>query len=207
MVDHPSWKSKPNLKCAHPSTLETEARFSNHLLRPTGDATLCANDSSCKSLSDEKKHKRMRPEKGRDNACRFAEETSCTCLKIHPVPSSLMNNSLLSETMSESSRKAETNFSVNVGPTNTMTDTLVYVVSSDDEDALESNTPDLNLALGEKSNRDKFPSPKEDYRTETPASLSLSLTFAASDKVPKPNSETEPLLPDKPCNSTSFWGL
>lgn len=135
----------------------------------------------------------MRLENGRDNICRFAGETSCTYLKIHPVPSSLMNNSLLSEAMSESLRKAETNFSVNVGPTSTKTDNLVY--------------SDLNLALGEKSNRDKFPSPKDDYRSKTPASLSLSLTFAASDKVLKPNSETEPLLPDKPCNSTSFWRL
>ncbi|KAG6469017.1 hypothetical protein ZIOFF_073714 [Zingiber officinale] len=49
IADHPSWKSKPNLECAHPSSLETATKFSNHSLQTTGDATLCADDSSCKS--------------------------------------------------------------------------------------------------------------------------------------------------------------
>lgn len=227
MLDHFSWESKPNWKCAHPSSLDTIENSSTDLLQPTGDTMLWAGESTCTSLSDEKEHKKMRLDNGGHIDCSSREEISCSRLfpKIQSVPSSLPNSSLFHGTMSESSKNAENYFfHVNQGPTCTEADNVIYV-SSDDDDSPKSNIPVLELALGEKrriakqeisplqskknterNNRDKLPIPDVVDGDDAPTLLSLSLAFPVSEKAQtaKPNSEVEQLLPDTASTNTSL---
>lgn len=227
MLDHLSWQSKPNQKCAHPSSLDPLKTSADNLLQATGDSMLWTDRSTCTSLSDEKEHKKMRLDNGGHINCNSREETSCSRLfsKLQPVPSSLTITSLFYGETSESSKNTENDFfHVSQGPTCTKADNLIYV-SLDDGDSRKSNIPDLELALGDKRslvNQVAFPfsSQKATERNnqdkllvaelvdgdDAPALLSLSLAFPVSEKAQtaKPNSEAEQLLPDKTCTNTSL---
>ncbi|WOK92735.1 hypothetical protein Cni_G01426 [Canna indica] len=224
-----SRESVSNWKRAKLSSVVTIKTSSGHLLPPTADTMLCTDESSCTSLSDEKEHKKVSLDNGGSADCRSRDETLSSRLfsKMESIPSGLINGGMDYEAVSEGSKNAERYFfPIDPGPTTSKkADNLVYVLSSDDEDSPESNTPDLELALGgkrrtrkqdilplsspnvgEKRKRDMLSTPAVDDGDDTPASLSLSLGFPASKKTQtaKSNSETEQLLPDKPCINTSL---
>ncbi|RWW16084.1 hypothetical protein GW17_00020046 [Ensete ventricosum] len=225
-VDSLSWESKPNRKRAQPSSVEMIRNSAGHMLKPTADAMQWKDEASCTSLSGEQ-HKKTRLDNGGHAACRLKEETLSNKLssKIQPLPSGLTNDSVYHENVSESLRNAERYFPIDLGPaTSAKEDKLTYVLSSDDEDSPESSAPDLELALGGsrgpikqdilpllstqvvQSNLDKMPATAVDDGDGSTALLSLSLAFPSSDRAQtaKPISQSEQLLPDKPCINTSL---
>ncbi|XP_064957194.1 protein PARALOG OF AIPP2-like isoform X1 [Musa acuminata AAA Group] len=225
-VDSLSWESKPNRKRAQPSSVEMIRNSAGHMLKPTADAMQWKDEASCTSLSAEQ-HKKTRLDNGGHAACRLKEETLSSKLssKIQPLPSGLINDSVYHENVSESLRNAERYFPIDLSrATSAKEDKLIYVLSSDDEDSPESSAPDLELALGGnrgpikqdtlpllstqvvQGNLDKMPATAADDGDGSTALLSLSLAFPSSDRAQtaKPISQTQQLLPDKPCINTSL---
>lgn len=129
--------------------------------------------------------------------------------------------------MTENPRNAEKFFfPVDSGPVrNVVSENLIHVLSSDDEDMPESSSPDLELALGgkkkssekevlsllfplvdRKGSQEKLPGPAVDDEDDMSASLSLSLAFPGTEKKQKDKTilRTEQLLPERPCVNTSL---
>lgn len=225
-VDSLSWESKPNRKRAQLSSVEMIRNSAGHMLKPTTDTMQWKDEANCTSLSAEQ-HKKTRLDNGGHAACRLREETLSSKLssKIQPLPSGLIDDSVYQENVSESLRNAERYFPIDLShATSAKEDKLIYVLSSDDEDSPESSAPNLELALGGnrgpikrdtlpllstqvvQSNLDKMPATAVDDGDGSTALLSLSLAFPSSDRAQtaKPISQTEQLLPDKPCINTSL---
>lgn len=188
-IDHVS--SRPNRKQMQSSTMEKLSHIS-------GETILWKEEAKC-SLSDEKEHKKRKLDNGGSREEILRSKLS---IKVHPLSSCFMNDSIHDETIPESSGSVERNFfAVESGPMRGKKDKNFICISSDDEDLPESNAPDLKLTLGGKkrsleqdilplfppkfgvkSSKDKPPAPAVDDGDDVSASLSLSLAFPALEK-------------------------
>nr|XP_029124426.1 uncharacterized protein LOC105059588 isoform X2 [Elaeis guineensis] len=188
--------SRPNRKQMRSSTMEKLSHIS-------GETIPWKEEANC-SLSDEKEHKKKRKLNNGGVVVCSREEILSTKLssKVYPLSSSFMNDSILDETIHESSGSVERNFfAVDSGPIRGKKDENFIWLSSDDEDSPESNAPDLKLALGGKkrsleqdilplfpskfsvkSSKDKPPAPVVDDGDDVSTSLSLSLAFPTLEK-------------------------
>jgi len=224
-IDHLSWK-KSNRKRARSCSTEAVSKASGETTKSTGETMLWKDNVNCLPMCsatvDEREWKKM-CFSGVDASNSFREETSSVwkSSEVHPLFGRFLN-----EQHSESrdgstevvvpviTRSQAERFFFPVQPSpvqNTQSDNLIHIVSSDDEDASESNTPDLELALGGMQWAQNKRQRKDPVEDDISASLSLSLAIPTpKEEWQKPILKSEQHLQDRPDVNTAlllFGGL
>lgn len=232
-IDYLSWESRPSRKRAYSSSIETVTHASGELSKSTDEIVLWSERAKFISLEDGKKYKKMRTCSGihANSSSRDENTTNNLSSKIHPLLSSYVDEQqhihgfCPGTGIIENPRSAE-KFFFPAGPVrNAVSENLILVLSSDDEDMPEAGSPDLELALGgkkkssekddlpllfplvdSKGSQEKLPGPTVDNEDDMSASLSLSLAFPGTEmkQKNKPILRTEQLLPERPCVNTSL---
>jgi len=218
-IDCLSWE-KSNRKRARSCSTEAVSKASDETTKSTGETMLWKDKVNylpvCLATDGERERKKICFNKVNANN-NFREETSSAwkSSKVHPL-----FGSFLSEQHSESrygnsevvvpdntkSQAERFFFPMQPSPVqNTQSDKLIHILSSDDEDGSESNSPDLELALGGKQRARKKRQRKEHAEDDISASLSLSLA------IPTPKAEwqnpilkSEQHLQDRPDVNTAL---
>lgn len=214
-IDHLISEERSNRKQAH--SYSTESRASGETSKSTGETVLPKREvtylPTCLPTDDEGEHKRMCFSKGYASGS-FRQETLSmwSSSNVYPLlPSFLLTESTYDDiskvaTLDESRRRTEKFFQVEPSPVqNTKSDNLIHILSSDDEDDLESSTPNLELALGGrwKTKERQWKGPAEE--DDVSASLSLSLAIPTPEKEnSKPILKPEQHLQDRPEVSTEL---
>ncbi|XP_072961642.1 uncharacterized protein [Typha angustifolia] len=212
--DHVSLEYKPNKKRSRSSSVETVSQASGETAKSTNE-----NFWNRKA-----------------NFIFHEDETECKKIKANSRIGNLFNSNMdrwqhtddvhSAVVMPKNIEGANRNFfpaGLCCPAKSTIFDNAIHVPSSDDEEALESKTPDLELALGVKKSSEKevlpllFPlvnkkeshlemvAPAKSDRDDLSVSLSLSLGLPGIEKE-KANSvlKTEQFLPERPCLNTSL---
>ncbi|KAJ0970816.1 hypothetical protein J5N97_018775 [Dioscorea zingiberensis] len=227
-----SCESKPLRKRVSSWSVDTASQISGETLKITDGSIQWKQTMYSPSVNNERENKKMKLfAEGHTSSSGSREENISGKLssKVHPLLGGFPNeqqhtdNSHYEPMMAESSRSTERYFfplDLN-SVSGAEAENVIHVLSSDDEDTPENNTPDLELALGgkklakqemlplffplvdRKSTQNKMPADPGD---EVSASLSLSLAFPIPEKEQKANPlpKTEQLLPKRPCAKTSL---
>ncbi|KAH7687372.1 Zinc finger RING/FYVE/PHD-type protein [Dioscorea alata] len=226
-VDHLSCEPKPLRKRVSSWLVDTAAQVSGETSKTMDGTKLWKDSLNLTCLNNDRENKKMKfYAEEHVSRCGSVEENMSGRLssKINPLLGSFANEQLHTDSisseptmMAESSRSAERYvFPVDLNSVcGVETENVIHVLSSDDEDAPENNSPDLELALGGKkqpAKQEMLPLffPLFDRRNnqnkmrvdhgddDVPASLSLSLGFPVLEKEQKakPLPRTEQLLPN-----------
>jgi len=213
-IDRLSWE-KSNRKRARSCSTEAVSKASGETTKCSGETMLWRDKVNYLPMSlatdDEREQKRMCLSDVHASYS-FREETSSVWKpsKVHSLFGSFLNEQH-SESKSEvvvpesSTRQAERFFfPVHPSPVQyTQSDSLK--LSSDDEDASEAYSPDLELALGAKQRAQKKRQWKEPAEDDISASLSLSLAIPTpKEEWQKPILKSEQHLRDRPDVNTAL---
>lgn len=226
-TDHLSCEPKPLRKRVSSWLVDTASQVSGETSKTMDGTKLWKDSLNLTCLNNDTENKKMKFHAERHvGSCGSVEENMSGRLssKINPLLGSFANAQLHTDSisseptmMAESSRSAERYvFPVDLNSVcGAETENVIHVLSSDDEEAPENNSPDLELALGGKkkpAKQEMLPLffPLFDRRNnqnkmrvnhgddDVPASLSLSLGFPVLEKEQKakPLPRTEQLLPN-----------
>lgn len=224
-VDNLSGDLMPHRKRARSCPTETASQASGETSRSTVDTMVWTDEAKCLPLDDEREQKKICYGEGYPTTD-LREGTLCAKLssKVHPLLASFSNeqnrnflDASCEENMNPDHRRSEGRFFFPVEPSSVKTakaDEVIDILSSDDEDIPEFNSPDRELALrGMKKAQTPetlpllFQSSEAELSKENPQvsvddDISVSLTLSLA--VPEPILKSEQLMPDTPHVNTSL---
>ncbi|KAJ6840797.1 uncharacterized protein M6B38_118710 [Iris pallida] len=229
-VDNLSRDLRPHRERACSCPTETASQASGETSRSTGDTMVWTDEANCLPIDDEREHKKMCYGE-RFPSTDLIEGTLCAKLssKVHPLLASFSKeqhrkflDGSCQEKMIPDNPRSEGRFFFPVDPSSVKTakaDEVIDILSSDDEETPEFNSPNSELALRGKKKAPKpetlpllFQSSEAEVDKEVPlvsseddisVSLTLSLAVPAS-KIAKPTLKSEQLMPDTPHVNTSL---